>query len=79
MKPKALPIKERVNVAITTFLAQFRHGDRLRTEDVIKYCHKYVGRYIYGDTILRYMRELRERGVINYQITCRKSRVMEIL
>jgi len=79
MKPKALPIKVKIDVAISTFLSQFKPGDRLRTEDVIKYVHKYCGRYIYGDTILRYLRLMREEGKINYHVTCRRSREMEIL
>ena len=79
MKPKALPIKTRVNVAILAFMGPLKPGDKIRTEDVIKYCHKYVGRYIYGDTILRYMRELRDSGDIDYVIPCRRTREMVIL
>ena len=77
MKP--LPQKTRIKVAIRAFLSLFKKGDQLRTEDVIKYVHKYVNRYIYGDSILRYMREMREDGEINYRIACRRSRVMEII
>jgi len=31
--------------------------------------------YLYPDTILRYMRELKSEGKINYRVQCRKSRI----
>lgn len=31
--------------------------------------------YLYPDTVLRYMRELKNEGKINYECKCRKSRV----
>lgn len=32
-------------------------------------------KYLYPDTILRYMRELKSEGKINYEVQCRKSRI----
>ena len=43
MKPKALPIKTRVNMAILAFMGPLKPGDKIRTEDVIKYCQASLG------------------------------------
>jgi hypothetical protein len=79
MKPKPIPQKKKIKAAMMTFLGMFKEGDQLKTEDCIKYCHKYVGRYIYGDTVLRYMRELREDQVINYTCTHKHDRIIKII
>jgi hypothetical protein len=79
MKPKPIPQKRKIKAAVMTFLGAFKDGDHLRTEDCIKYCHKYVGRYIYGDTVLRYMRELREKDIINYTCTHKQARIIKII
>ena len=79
MKPKPIPQKRKIKVAVQTFIGMFKEGDQLRTEDCIKYCHKYVGRYIYGDTVLRYMRELREKDIINYTCTHKQARIIKII
>ena len=76
---KSLPIKPKVDAALLTFLSQFKPGDSLRTEDCIKYVKRHVTHYIYGDTVLRYMRQLKEDGKINYEIWDRKSRIMTII
>ena len=79
MKPKPIPQKKQIKAAVMTFLGMFRPGDQLRSEDIIKYVHKYVGRYIYGDTILRYAREMREKGLINYSCTNKQQRIIKII
>lgn len=79
MKPKALPQKIKIKVAIETFLSMFHPGDQLRSEDIIKYCKKYIGKYIYGDTVLRYAREMREEGTINFTCVCKYQRIFKIL
>ena len=64
---------------IVRFMDRFRPGDTLRTEDIIKHVHRYHRRYIYGDTILRYARELREQGLINYECTNKQNRAIRII
>jgi len=76
---KQLPLKPKINRAILNFLEPFKVGDQLRSESVIKYCHKHIHRYIYGDTILRYMRQLRERGMINYTCISKSERIIKII
>ena len=71
--------RQKIIILIQTFIDQFVPGDMLRTEDVIKYVHRYHHRYIYGDTILRYMRDMRKRGDINYTIVSKRERTIKIL
>lgn len=64
---------------IQQFMNQFRPGDQLRTEDIIKYVHRYHRRYIYGDTILRYLRSLRADGVLSYSCVCKRERIIKVI
>ena len=80
MKPRSLPIKNKVDVAIMTFLRPFRAGDKLMTDDVISYVRKMVTKYIRDETITRYLRMLRKAGKINYEhIGEKRYRVIEII
>lgn len=79
MKPKPVNQKTKIKAAIATFIGMLRPGDQIRSEDVIKYVHKYIGRYIYGDTILRYMREMREDEKLNYTCVYKEDRIFRIL
>ena len=77
---KALPKKPVIKHHIRTFFEMQHKGDRFRTEDIIKYCKRHMGiTAIYGDTILRYTRELRQDGVIDYIIDCKQSREVEVI
>ena len=71
--------RQLIMIHIERFINQFSPGDQLRTESVIKYVHTYYHRYIYGDTILRYMRDMRARGVINYTTTHKHDRIIRII
>ena len=77
MKP--LPIKHKIKAAIVTFLKMFKVGDVLMTDDVINYCHRHVTKYIRDESILRYLRELRQDGEINYNCKQKESRYIEII
>jgi hypothetical protein len=80
MKPKSLPLKPVIKQHIKSFFSLYRKGDTFKTESIIKYCKGHMGiKAIYGDTILRYARELREEGAIDYVIKCRQSRVVEVI
>jgi len=51
-------------------------GRTFKSEDIVEFIwHKNKSKYIYPDTILRYMRELKSEGKINYRVQCRKSRI----
>jgi len=79
-KPKSLPLKPQIKQQIKAFFSTMRKGDTFKTEAVIKYCKRHLGiKAMYPDTALRYLRELRQDGEINYEIKCRQSRVVEVL
>lgn len=77
MKPH--PKKHQIKSAISTFLAMFRKGDRLMTDDIVRYVHKYISRYIRDETITRYLRQMRQEGNINYIVRVKADRIMEML
>lgn len=80
MKPKALPQKTIIKHHIKIMFEQYHSGDTFKSEAIIKYCKRRMGiKVIFGDTILRYARELREEGVIDYVIPCRQSRDVIVL
>lgn len=80
MKPKSLPLKPQIKQHIKTFFNLCRKRDTFKSEAIIKYCKRHMGiTAIFGDTILRYTRELREDGEINYEIKCRQSRVVKVI
>ena len=79
-KPRALPQKRQIKQHIKTMFAQYRNGETFKTEAIIKYCKRRMGiKVIFGDTILRYVRELRSEGVIDYEIKCRQSRIVRVI
>jgi len=76
---KELPMKHKIKAALLTFLEPFRANDQLMTDDCIKYCKRYVTKYIREETILRYLRELRQDGKINYDCRVKEERIIKIL
>jgi ribosomal protein L24E len=79
MKPKPLKQRKIIKQHIRAFLDQFRPGDQLRTEDVYKYVRRMTGKQHYPGTTIRYMREMRQDGEINYTCTIKKERIIKIL
>ncbi len=77
MKPKPIKLKPIIKKHIITFMDMFRIGDKLRTDDVVKYCRRHIGKQVYPDTVIRYMRELRENEVINYTSISKGERIIE--
>ena len=77
---KTHPLKPVLKTHIEHFFKLFQPGDKFRTEDIIKFCKRRMGvTSIYGDTILRYTRELRKEGAIDYEIKCRNSRIVTVI
>ena len=77
---KTHPLKPAIKLQVENFFMLFKPGDTFKTEDIIKFCKRRMGvTSIYGDTILRYTRELREEGAIDYEIKCRQSRVVTVI
>jgi len=77
MKPK--PDKPVIKQHIQTFFGMFRVGEKFRSEDVVKYVKRTTGKQFFPDTILRYARELRKDGKINYSYLCKMRREIEVL
>ena len=76
---KELSDKKIIMSMILRFTDQFQVGERFRSEDIIKFVHRYHRRYIYGDTILRYARILRSQGKLSYKCTSKRERIFEIV
>lgn len=79
MKPKPTKQKPIIKAQIKQFLSQFRPGDNLRTDDVVKAVRRGTGRQFYPDTCLRYMRELRQDGEINFTCVFKQDRIIQII
>jgi len=77
---KDLPKKKLIIGSIVRFFAKFKDGDVMRTEDIIKFVKRDLGiTAIYGDTVLRYARQLRQEGRINYTCLCKSKRTIKII
>lgn len=74
-----IPAKTKIKSELCTFLNMFNPGDQLRSEDCVKYIRRHLGKYVYDGTILRYMRELRQAGKINYSCTFKRDRIIQVL
>ena len=79
MKPKPVKLKPQIKQHIKTLFAMLNPGDQLRTEDVYKYVKRMMGKQLYPDTAIRYMRELRQDGEINYTVLSKRDRRIEVL
>jgi len=78
MKPHHL--KPVIKSQIVTFFDQFRSGDTLRTDDVVKFVKRHMGlKYIYPDTVLRHLRELRQHGKLNYTVINKRDRIIKVI
>ena len=76
---KTLPQKPIIKQQIANCMQQFRAGDTLRTDDVYRYVKRRTGMQFYPDTVLRYLREMRRDGVINYNCNSKADRVIKII
>jgi hypothetical protein len=77
---KAHPLKPQIKQQIKSFFSTMRKGDTFKTEAIVKHCKSHIGiKAIYPDTVLRHLRELRQEGVINYEIKYRQSRVVTVI
>ncbi len=79
MKPKPIKLKPIIKSHIITLFKMFNVGDQLRTDDVVKYCKRMIGKQFYPDSGIRYMRELRQDGVINYTSVSKSERIIKVI
>ena len=79
MKPKSLPQKYRIKIQIKNLFSMLYPGDQLRTDDVIKYIKRGLGKQFYPDSGIRYMREMRKDGEINYTCINKQSRTIKVI
>ena len=59
-KLKPLPQKTRIKGQIKELFDMLRPGDQLRTDDVVRYVKRNLGKQFYPDSGIRYMREMRQ-------------------
>lgn len=78
-KPAAIKLKPIIKGHIVTYFEMYRVSDQLRTESVVKYCRARIGRKMYPDTVIRYMRELREDCEINYTSISKSERIIKVI
>jgi len=78
-KPPPVKLKPIIKGHIRTFLDMFKPGDQLRSEDIVSYCRRMTGKKMYPDTPLRYLREMRQGGEVNYSCTHKHDRIFKIL
>ena len=77
---KDLSNKKEIKKAIQSFWIPFSPGDQFRSEEILKSVQHQLGiQYIYPDTVLRYARELREEGKINYECIHKRERIIKVL
>ena len=74
------PTKQNIRSQVVNFFDMFRPGDEFRTEDIVKACKRGLGlKYVYADTVLRYSRELRKEGRINFTVFNKRERFVRVL
>ena len=76
---KALPQKHRIKIQIKNLFSMLYPGDQLKTDDVVKYVRRNVKKQFYPDTIIRYLREMRQDGELNYTVLNKQARQIEVL
>lgn len=80
MKLRSHSKKKQIKVAIETFFGMLRPGDVIRSEELVKACKRHMGiKYIYPDTLLRYLRQMRSDEVLNYTCVHKEKRIFKII
>lgn len=77
MKPT--PQKVKIRNYIIELFRMLKPDDQLRTDDIIRYVKRNTVKQNYPDTILRYARELRAEGKINYTSISKEERIIRII
>jgi len=72
-------LKKQITQHVQTLFNMLNPGDQLRTDDVYKYCKRMTGRQFYPDTAIRYMREMRKHGEINYTCVNKQERIIRVI
>ena len=70
--------RELIKGYIERYFAQFKTGETLKSENIVKHVHTYYNRKIFDGTILRYTRLLRSEGKISYRCLNKRDRVIEL-
>jgi hypothetical protein len=76
---KPLSQKKQIMLSIQKFYLTQRHGNTFRSQEVVKFVKSDLNiKYIYSDSVLRYMRLLKEQGKIDFICTNRHDRIIEV-
>lgn len=77
---KAHPQKKRIMVALEQLFEMANPGDQIKSEDIVNIVKRKLEiKYIYPDTVLRYLRELRQDGILNYRCISKSKRIFEVI
>ena len=68
---KAIPLKPKIRSAIIALFKSFIPGETINSYFIVKHVHRYVSKFIKDGSIDRYMRELKEEGLISYECPIR--------
>ena len=73
MKPHS--DKQKIKAAIRKYLNAIKPGTNFFGITLIRYCIERINRKdVFGDTVLRYLREMRSDGIIDYEPIGQKSK-----
>ena len=73
MKPHS--DKQKIKAAIRKYLNAIQPGTNFFGITLIRYCIERINRKdVFGDTVLRYLREMRNDGIIDYEPIGQKSK-----
>jgi len=66
MKPKPTKLRPKVRAQIIEMFKSYKPGDMLSSFAVVRRVRSHVGKYVNDASIHKYLRGLREDGLINY-------------
>lgn len=78
-KIESLPQKPIIKQHIRNFFSTLKPGDELRTESICKYVKRNMGKTFYFDSCLRYLREMRQDGELNYTCVLKMDRIIRVI
>lgn len=74
-----LKLKPAIDTQIVLFFDMLQAGDLLKTDDVWKFVKRRLGKTMDRETVVKYMRNLRQAEVINYTCICKARREIQVL
>ncbi len=79
MKPKRVKKAPKIRILILQWFRIANVGDQFLSDDLCSYVLRYLRGGARDDTILRYARNLRQEGKINFNYRYKESRICEVI